>query len=159
MSFSHGSIVQHFKQERDNFVTIDVISRSANLLKTIPCLGEIQHFLTLNTLSKVPILTSECFGNLSFSHGSIVEHFKQESDNFVTINVISKCANLLITIPCLGERRHFHTLNTLTKVRILISKYFGNLNFSNGSIVEHFRQESDNFVTINDIPNYTNLLL
>ena len=67
----------------------------------------------------------------SFSHGSIVEHFKQDSDNFVTINVISKCANLLITIPCLGER-HFHTLNTLTKVRILISKCFGNLTFSHG---------------------------
>ena len=99
------------------------------------------------------------FGNFSFSLGSIVEHFKQESDNFVTINVISKCANLLITIPCLGERRYFHTLNTLTKGRILIWKYFGNLNFSNGSIVEHFRQESDNFVTINDIPNYTNFLL
>ena len=96
---------------------------------------------------------------MSFSHGSIVQHFKQERANFVRINVISKCANLLMTIPCLGETRHFHSINTLSKVRILISECLGNLSFSLGSIVEHFRQESDNFVTINDIHNYTNLLL
>ena len=95
MSFAHASTVQHFKQKRDNFVTINVISKCANLLMTIPSLGERRHFQTLNTLSKVRILILECFGNLSFSLGSIVEHFKQESDNFVTINVISKCANLL----------------------------------------------------------------
>ena len=96
---------------------------------------------------------------MRFSHGSIVQHLKQERDNFVTINVISSCANLLKAIPCLGEIRHFHTLNTLSKVRLLIPECFGNLSFSLGSIVEHFRQESDNFVTINDIHNYTNLLL
>ena len=93
------------------------------------------------------------------SFRSIVQHSKQERDNFVTINVISKCANLLMMIPYLGERRHFHTLNTLTKVQILISKCFGNLTFSHGSIVVHFKQESVNFVTINDITNHTNLIL
>ena len=95
MSFTHASTVQHFKQKGDNFFTINVISKCANLLMMIPCLGERRHFQTLNTLSKVRILISECFGNLSFSLGSIVEHFKQESVNFVTINVVSKCANFL----------------------------------------------------------------
>ena len=65
MSFSHGSIVQHFKQERDNFVTIIVISRCANLLKTIPCLGEIRHFHTLNTL-KSPNFDFGMFWKLEF---------------------------------------------------------------------------------------------
>jgi len=70
----------------------------------IPCLGERWNFDTLNTLKKVQILISRSVGNLIFSHGSIVEHFKQKRDNFVTIIDITKYTNLLISIASLGER-------------------------------------------------------
>ena len=139
LSFSHGSIVEHLKQESDNFVTIDDLTNHTNLILSIPSLGERRHFDALNTIRNFIFLRSKGFWNMTFSHGSIVQHFKQERDNFVTIIVISRCANLLKTIPCLGEIRHFHTLNTLSKVRILISECFGNLSFSLGSIVEHYR--------------------
>jgi len=88
---------------------------------------------------------------MSFSHGSIVEHFKLEIENFVTIKDISKNTNLLITIPALGERRHFDTLNTQNQIQILISGCFRNLCCSHGSKVEHLNQERDIFVTIKDI--------
>ena len=44
----------------------------------IPNLGERKHFDTPN---KVQILISNVFGNLSFSHGGIVEESKEERDN------------------------------------------------------------------------------
>ena len=47
--------------------------------------------------------------------------------------------------------KHFDTLNTLVNVQVRISGCFENLSFSHGFIVEHFNQERDNFVTINDI--------
>jgi len=90
----------------------------------IPMLGERRHFDTLNTHKKFQILISGCFRKLSFSHGSIVEHFKLEIDNFVTIKDISKNTNLLMKIPMLGERWHFDTLNTHKKIQILISGGF-----------------------------------
>ena len=62
-------------------------------------------------------------------------------------------SNFLSRIPNLGERRHLDTLN---KVQILISKVFGNLSFSQGGIVEEFKEVRDNFVTINDISKFTN---
>ena len=74
----------------------------SNLLLIIPNLGEIRHFDTLNTQKKFLILISGCFRNLSFSHGGIVEEFKEERDNFVTINEILKFINLIMTIPSLG---------------------------------------------------------
>ena len=43
-----------------------------------PSLGERQHIDTLNTIKKVQISIWGCFGNFSFSHGSIVGHLKQE---------------------------------------------------------------------------------
>ena len=43
----------------------------------------------------------------------LVEHFKQERDNFGWTNDISKCSNLMMTIPNVGERRHFDTRHTL----------------------------------------------
>jgi len=71
----------------------------------------------------------------------IIKHFKQEKQNFVTINYILRYNNFLITIINLGERRHFHTLNRLNKIQILILKGFGNLSFNLASIVEHLKQE------------------
>ena len=62
-------------------------------------------------------------------------------------------SNFLSRIPNLGERRHLDTLN---KVQILISKVFGNLSFSQGGIVEEFKEVRDNFGTINDISKFTN---
>jgi len=56
-----------------------------------------------------------------------------------------------MTILNLYERRHFDTLNTLTNIQVWISGCFENSSFSHGFIVEHFNQERDNFVTINDI--------
>jgi len=158
MNFSLGSIVQHFKKERDNFVTINVISKCANLLITFRCLGERWQVHTLNTLTNVRILISKCFENLNFSHWTIVGHFRQESDNFVTINGIPNYTNLLLQIPSLGERWHFDVLNTLKKVQILISNAFWNMSFTHASIVQHFKQERDNFVTINVISSCANLL-
>ena len=75
---------------------------------TIPTLGERRHFDMLNTHKNVQILISSCFRNLSCSLGSIVEHFNQEKDNFVTIKDISKNTNLLITIPTLFQGQHFY---------------------------------------------------
>jgi len=74
------------------------------LLLTIQNVGERRHFDTLDTLEKIKILISESLGNLSFSHGGIVEEFKEERDNFVTINDISNFTNSIMTIPNLGER-------------------------------------------------------
>ena len=64
---------------------------------------------------------------------------------------------MLLTIPNIGERKHFDTPN---KVQILISNVFGNLSLrhggiieeskeerdNRGSIVEHFKKERENFV-------------
>ena len=67
-------------------------------------LGERTHFDTLDTLKKIKILISKSLGNLSFSHAGIVEEFKEERDNFVTINDISNFTNSIMMIPNLGER-------------------------------------------------------
>ena len=129
LSFSHVSIIEHLKQEIDNFVTFKHISRCTDFLTTIPTLGERWHFDTLNTYKKVQILISGCFLNLSFSHGSIVEHFKQEIDNFVMIKDISMNTDLLLTIPTLAERRHFDTQNTHKKSTNSDSDMFSKLEF------------------------------
>ena len=68
-------------------------------------------------------------------------------------------SNLLLTILNLGERRHFDTLDTLEKIKILISESLGNLSFSHRGIVEEFNEERDKFVTINDISNFTNSII
>ena len=150
------SIIEHFKHERDNFVIINDILKCTNFLLTIPCLRERWHFHKLNTLKKVRILISECFKNLSFSHGSTVEHFKQKRKNFITIIDITNYTILLISIASLGERWHFDTLNTLKKVQILISRCVGNFSFTKMSIIEYFKHERDNFVIINDFSKCTN---
>ena len=82
---------------------------------TIPSLGEGRHFDALNTIKKleIPILWS--FGNFSFTHGSIVEHFKQESVTLLQ-SKISRNMYVLMMIPRVGKRRHFDTLNTFMKV-------------------------------------------
>ena len=90
-------------------------------MMTIANVGERGNFYTLYTLKKVLIFISESFEILSFSHECIVEHFKQESDNFDSIDDISKYTGSMMTIPDLGERQHFDTLNTLKTVQILIS--------------------------------------
>ena len=69
-----------------------------------------------NTLKKVQILISGCVGNFTFTKLSIIEYFKHERDNFVTINDFSKCTNSPMMIPYLDERRHFHTVNILKRV-------------------------------------------
>ena len=51
-----------------------------------------------------------------------------------------------MTIPSLGERRHFDGLNTTKKLEIPILRCFGNFSFCHGSIVENFKQER---VTLN----------
>jgi len=81
--------LEHFKQERHNFVTINDIYRL---------------LYALDTLEKIKILISKSLGNLSFSHRGIAEEFKEEGDNFVTINDISKFTNSIMTIPNLGKR-------------------------------------------------------
>jgi len=60
---------------------------------TIPNLGERRHFDIVEESWK-----------LEFSHRGIVEEFKEERDNFFTINDISKFTNSMMTIPNLGER-------------------------------------------------------
>ena len=159
LSSSHGSIVEHLKQEIDNFVTIKDISKNSNLLMTIPTIGETQHLDTLKTQKKFQILILGCFQNLRFSHGSIVEHFKLEIDNFVTIKDISKNTNFLIIIPILIERWHFDKLNTHKKVQILILGYFQNLSSSHWSIVEHIKKEIGIFFKMKDISKNTNFLM
>ena len=64
-----------------------------------------------------------------------------------------------MTIQNVGERRHFDTLDTLEKIKILISESLGNLSFSHGGIVEEFKEERDNFVTINYISMFTNAMM
>ena len=44
----------------------------------IPSLGEWRDFDALITMKKIKISISRCFGNFSFSHGSLVKPFKQE---------------------------------------------------------------------------------
>jgi len=41
LSLCHASMVEHLKQEKDTFVTINDISKYTNLLVTIQILGEI----------------------------------------------------------------------------------------------------------------------
>ena len=79
-------------------------SDSTKFLPTFPSLGQRQHFDTLEALKKVKTLILRCFGRFCFSHGSIVEHFKHERDNFVAMNDVSNYTNLLLTIPNLAER-------------------------------------------------------
>jgi len=123
-----------------HFVTKNDISKYTNLLMTIPSLGERWHFDELNTIEKVQIPISWSFGNFSFSHWSILEHFKQE---WVTL-LQSKISWIILI--CLWWfqvrwRRHFSALNTIKKVYILILWSFWNFSFSHWSIVEHFKQE------------------
>ena len=61
--------------------------------------------------------------------------------DFVTVRDIWKYTNFLLKIPSLAKRWNFYILNTLKKVQILILGHFGNLSFSHGSIVEHFKQQ------------------
>jgi len=143
LSFSQGCLAEHFKQERDDFVTINDILKYTNELMKIPILGERRLFETLNTLKKVKILISGRFWNFSFSHGCLVEHFKQERDDFVTINDTSKYTDWLMHITILGERWLFDRWNTLKKVQILISRRFWNLSFGHGCLVEHFEKEKE----------------
>ena len=152
-------MVEHFKQERDNFVTINDIFRYNNFHMMFINIGERRHFHTLNRLKKVQILISKYFEKSSISHVSIVVHYNKEKNNFATMNDIPKYSNFLTTAPNLGKRRHFDSLNILKKVQILILKCFGNLSFCHASMVEHLKQEKDNFVTVNDISKYTNLLM
>ena len=118
---------------------------------TISNLCERQHFDTLNTLKNVQIQILGHFENLSFSRGSIVEHFNQGRDNLVTMTDISKRITFLLMIPNLGERLHFDTRNTFKKVQILISGCFEKLSFIHGSIVELYKQERGSLTTIKDI--------
>ena len=159
LSFGHASKVEHLKHEKDNLVSINDNSKNTNLIMTILNLGERRHFYTPHALRKAQILISGSFEILGLSHESIVENFKQKSDNFDSINDISKNTNLMMTIPNLGEGRHFYTLYTLKKVQILISGSFEILGLSHESIVEHFKQESDNFDSINDISKNTSLMM
>ena len=131
LSLGHASIVEHLKHEKDNLVSINDISKNTNLVMPIPNLGERRHLYTRYTLKKAKILISGSFEILSFSHESIVENFKKESDNFDSIHDISNNTNLKMTIPNLGERRHFCTVYTLKKVQILILESFQKLSFSN----------------------------
>ena len=60
------------------------------------------------------------FQMLSSSHGSLVEHFKQERGHIDSVNDIFKYANLTMTISNLGVIQHFDTLYTHKKDDILI---------------------------------------
>ena len=124
----------------------------------IPNLCERRHFDTLYIVKKVQILISKCFQKLCFNRWSIVEHFKQERDNFDSINHIFKHSNLMMAIPNFVETRHFDA-HTLKKMQILISGSFENLSFSHESKVEHFEQDSDHFDSNKDISMYTNLMM
>ena len=66
------------QRRKSHFVTIKDISKYTNLLMTIPSPVERRHFDALNAIKKVKIPISWSFGNFNFTHGSIVEHFKQE---------------------------------------------------------------------------------
>ena len=90
LSFSHGFIVEHFNQGRDNLVTMNDISEWTTLLLMIPNIGERRNFDTRNTFKKFQVLKSGYLGKLSFVHGSIVELYKLEKGNLDTIKDISK---------------------------------------------------------------------
>ena len=64
-----------------------------------------------------------------------------------------------MTIPYLGERCHFHTLDTLKKVQILMLRSLENLSFTHVSITELFKHERYNFVITKDILKCTSLLM
>ena len=157
LSFSHESILEHFEQERDDFDSIDHISKYTNLMMMIPNLGKRRHFDTLYTLKKVQILILGSFEILCFSHESILEHFEQESDGFDSIDDISKYTNLMMMISNLGERRHFDTLNTLKAVKTLLSGSFEKLSFMHGSRVQHFDSINDIFKGTNSMTTIPNL--
>jgi len=129
------------QRRKSHFVTIKDISKYTNLLMKIPSLAERWHFDALNTIKKVEIPISWSFGNFNFTHGSIVEHFKQQRVTLLQSKISTKYTNLLMTIPSLVERWHFDAINTIKKVEIPISWSFGNFNFTHGYIVEHFKQE------------------
>ena len=54
---------------------------------TIPGLVERQHFDPLNTIKKVEIPILWSFGNFNFTHGSIVEHSKQQRVTLLQSNI------------------------------------------------------------------------
>ena len=116
LSFSHESLVELFKQEIDHFDTINDILKYTNLMTTISNLGERRDFDPHYTPKKVQIMILGSFQMLSSSHGSLVEHFKQERDHIDSINDIFKYTNLTMTFPNLGERRLFDALYTHKKV-------------------------------------------
>ena len=155
----YGSTVEHFKEESGNFDSINDIFKGTNSMMMIPNLGERRHFDTLYTLKKVQILISGSFDKLSFRHASIVENLKQKKHNLVSMNDISKNTNLTVTIPNLGERRHFETLYTLKKVQLLVLGRFEKLCLSHVSIVEHLKHKKDNVVSMYDISKNTNLMM
>ena len=135
LSFMHGSTVEHFKVESCNFDSINDIFKGTNSMTTISNLGERRHFDTLYTLKKVQILISGSFDKLSFRHASIVENLKHKKHNLASMNDISKNTNLTVTIPNLGERRHFETIYTLKKVQLSVFGSFEKLCLSHASIV------------------------
>ena len=89
------SIVEHFKQERENIVIINDISEYTNFLVMIPSQGDRRHFERLNTLKKVQILILGSFANLSFSNVCLVEHFNKKETTLLQ-STISQ--NILICL-------------------------------------------------------------
>ena len=67
LSFTHRGIAEEFIEERDNFVTINDISKFTNSIMTIPNLWESGHFEILNNVKKLQIFIFRCIGNMSFN--------------------------------------------------------------------------------------------
>ena len=83
VSFTHGSIVEHLRIERGNFVQSTISQNWLLCFRRFRIYVEDDIFYTLNTLKNVQSRISRSFQNLSYSNGSIVEHLKKEKDNFV----------------------------------------------------------------------------
>ena len=88
MSLSHVSLGEPFKEGRENFITINDISRHTNLRVMITTLYFKRQFDTINRGKIVQNQISGCFEIFSFSNGSRTKHFKQVRDNFATNNDI-----------------------------------------------------------------------
>jgi len=55
MCFRHRSIAEHLEEKKDNFVTINSISKYNNLVLPIPSIGESRHFEIQINQGKVQI--------------------------------------------------------------------------------------------------------
>ena len=145
MSCYDGSIVEHLKQESDNFVQSRI---SQNWLI---CFWWFQIYVKDDILIHLIHAWKSKFGfqkvfKTFFWPWVYSRTLETRKIQLCSIKDISKLTYSFLTILNQCERGHFDTLNKLMKVQSRISRCFLNFCFSHGSIVEHLQQERYNFV-------------